>query len=246
MLNTQTRKQLNELNLPMFIETLDNNYDSYLKQQLDFTDILALLTDSELQYRHQRKIERLLKNAKFRYPSARIEDLEYNPQRKLPKDLIRHLCNSSWLDKKQNLLIFGATGCGKTWLSCALGVQACRMGYDTYFITAQQLLEQLGDALLDGSLNQLRRRLIKFKLLIIDDFALGNIDKQLAPLLLELIDQQSVNGSLMITSQFPIELWHEKFEDSTVADAILDRVINQAHKIQIAGDSMRKMAEILE
>lgn len=85
MLNLQTRKQLNELNLPMFIETLDNSYDSYLKQQLDFTDILALLTDSELQYRHQRKIERLLKNARFRYPSARIEDLEYKHNASYPK-----------------------------------------------------------------------------------------------------------------------------------------------------------------
>ena len=111
------------------------------------------------------------------------------------------------------------------------------------FITAHQLLEELSDALLDGSLIRLRRKLIKSRLLIIDDFALGHIDIQIAPLLLEIIDLQSMNGSLMITSQFSIEHWHDMFSDSTIADALLDRVINQAHIIELKGKSMRKMAD---
>lgn len=246
MLNTTLRKQLNELKLTSFTEMLDNNYDLYLKQGLSLHDILGLLSDAELQSRHQRRIERLINLAKFRYPSARLEELTYTPSRKLDKQIIQHLSTGSWLQKRQNLLIFGPTGTGKTWLSCALGIQACRQGYDTMFITAHQLLEQLSDALLDGSLIKLRRKLVKCRLLIIDDFALGQIDAQIAPLLLEIIDLQSMHGSLMITSQFSIEHWHDKFNDSTIADALLDRAINQAHIIELKGKSMRKVADILE
>ncbi len=156
--------------------------------------------------------------------------------------MINNLANGGWVQKQQNLLIFGATGTGKTWLSCAIGVQLCRLGYETLFITAHQLNEQLHDALLDGSLSRLRKRLIKPKVLIIDDFALSRIDMQVAPILLEIIDLQSKHGSLIMTSQFSIELWHDKFADKTIADAMIDRVINQAHIIEIKGDSMRKPA----
>ena len=246
MLNTTLRKQLNELKLTSFVELLDTNYELYLKQGLSFSEILSLLSDAEIQNRHQRRIERLIKAAKFRYPSARLENITYTPSRKLDKAIIQHLASGGWLEKKQNLLIFGATGTGKTWLSCAIGIQACRQGYETLFITAHQLLEELSDALLDGSLIKLRRKLIKSRLLIIDDFALGHIDIQIAPLLLEIIDLQSMNGSLMITSQFSIEHWHDKFSDSTIADALLDRVINQAHIIELKGKSMRKVADAFD
>ncbi len=242
MLNSSLRQQLNELKLTSFVEQLDTNYDLYLKQDLSFDEILTLLVDSEIQSRSQRKIDRLIKGAKFRYTSARLEDLDYTPKRKLSKKMINNLANGDWVQKQQNLLIFGATGTGKTWLSCAIGVQLCRLGYETLFITAHQLTEQLNDSLLDGSLSKLRKRLIKPKVLIIDDFALGQIDMQVAPILLEIIDLQSKHGSLIMTSQFTIDLWHDKFEDATVADAMLDRVINQAHIIEIKGDSMRKPA----
>lgn len=243
MLNSTLRNQLNELRLASFIELLETNSDLYIKQGLSFDEILTLLVDTELQKRHQKKIERFIRNAQFRYPSACLEDLNYSPKRKLNKNLISSLSSGNWLQKKQNLLIFGATGTGKTWLASALGVQSCRLGYDSMFLTANQLIEQLQDSLLDGTLNKLRRKLIKTRLLIIDDFALGQIDIQIAPLLLEIIDRQSIHGSLMITSQFSIELWHEKFDDSTIADALLDRIINQAHIIEIKGESMRKLAD---
>lgn len=246
MLNATLRNQLNELKLTSFVELLDTNYDLYLKQELSFEEILGILSDAEIQNRKQRRIERLINGAKFRYPSARLEDITYTPSRKLDKTTIQHLASGGWLQKKQNLLIFGATGTGKTWLSCALGVQSCRQGYETLFITAHQLLEQLGDALLDGSLVKLRRKLIKSCLLIIDDFALGQVDNQIAPLLLEVIDLQSMNGSLMITSQFSIEHWHDKFSDSTIADALLDRAINQAHIIELKGKSMRRVADTFD
>lgn len=240
MLNPTLRKQINELKLTSFIDMLDTNYDMYLKQELTFEEIFSLLVDAELQNRNQRRIERLIKNAKFRYPSARLEDLSYEPKRKLNKNSINNLANGNWVQKHQNLLIFGATGTGKTWLASALGIQYCRLGYDTLFITANQLIEQLQDSLLYGSLIKLRKKLIKQRLLIIDDFALSQMDNHIAPILLELIDLQSMHGSLMITSQFSIELWHDKFDDSTIADAILDRVINQAHIIEIKGNSLRK------
>ena len=246
MLDSTLRKQLNELKLTCFVDLLDTNYNLYLKQGLSFHETLGLLGDAELQLRHKRRIERLINSAKFRYPSARLENINYTPSRKLNKEIIQYLSTGSWLEKKQNLLIFGATGTGKTWLSCALGIQACRQSYDTLFITAHQLIEQLGDALLDGSLIKFRRKIVKSRLLIIDDFALGHIDAQIAPILLEIIDLQSMHGCLMITSQFSIEHWHDKFNDSTIADALLDRAINQAHIIELKGKSMRKVAETLD
>ena len=209
-------------------------------QCLSCEERLGLLIDAEASERDTRRIERLLKAGKLRYKEAVLENVDYHAGRKLDRQLLMTLADCSWVQRRQNLIITGATGTGKSWLACAFGVQACRLGFATYYTSATQLFEQLASARADGSLKNLRRHLTKLQLLIIDDWGLGGIDPTLGPVLLEIIDLQSVHGSLLLTSQFPVEKWYDQFNDPTVADAILDRIVHRAHELKLQGESMRK------
>lgn len=146
-----------------------------------------------------------------------------------------------WLRRRQNVIITGATGTGKTWLACALGNQACRQGMHTQYRIAAKLFEDISLSYADHSIPKLRRQLIHAELLIIDDLGIGGIDGQLGPFLLDVIDLQSQYGSLLITGQYPKEKWYDLFSDPTIADAILDRVLHKAHPIKLKGESMRRV-----
>lgn len=218
------------------------------KQQSEpkFTDMpfeqrLGLLIEQELLSKDARKIERLLKNAKLRYSQAVLEDIDYRNQRSLDPLQIQTLATGEWMRQKQNLILTGTTGTGKSWIACAFGQQACRRGLSTLYMTATRLFENLTVGMADGSLPKLRRQLISASLLIIDDVGIGGVPAQLGPILLEILDQQSMVGSLILTSQYPTNKWYELFEDATVADAILDRIVHRAHPIELKGESMRKL-----
>jgi len=185
-----------------------------------------------------RKIERLLKKAKFRYPQAVLEDIDYRNQRSLDPLQIQTLATGEWMRQKQNLIL---TGTGKSWIACAFGQQACRQGLGTLYMTATRLFENLTVGLADGSLPKLRRQLVSASLLIIDDVGIGGVPAQLGPILLKILDQQSMICSLILTSQYPTNKWYDLFVDSTVADAILDRIVHRAHPIELKGESMRKL-----
>lgn len=240
MLNNQTHQYLSSLGLNGMLRALELQQAQPESHRLSFEERLGILIDAEVSDRESRRIERFKRAAKLRQGRACLEDIDYHPNRKLDSSLIASLSNCDWIERHQNLILTGATGTGKSWMACAFGHQACRRNFSTYYTTATQLFEDLGRAQIDGSLPKLRRMLVRTQLLILDDLGIGGVDNNLGPILLDIIDQQSLKGALLITSQYPIKKWYDLFNDPTIADAILDRIVHQSHIIQLQGESLRK------
>ena len=210
-----------------------------LYQEQSFIERVSLLLTHEIDTRDQRKIERLVRQAKLRLP-GQLNQLIYSTKRNLDKAQIRSLSQSTWLSLHQNILITGATGCGKTYLACALGHEHCLQGKSVFYIRLKELLESLFLAQADGSYRKLLGKLIKYDLLILDDWGLEPLSAQQRSDLLELIDARYGYKSHIIISQLPQENWHEMIGESTHADAILDRLIHGAIKLNLKGESIRK------
>lgn len=240
MLNNLTKDKLRTIGLHGMVRALELQLEQPNIQSLSFDERIGMLADAELSDRENRRITKLLRSAKLRHISANIESIDYQPSRKLNQSLILTLADCSWIDRRQSLIFTGLTGTGKSWLACAFGNQACRRNYSTYYTTATQLFEDITKAQAECTLPRLRRSLIKTQLLILDDFGIGNVDQSLGPILLEIIDQQSAYGSILITSQFPTNKWHDFFNDPTIADAVMDRIIHHSQTFKLQGESMRK------
>ena len=238
---TTTTQKLIELGLHGMATALVKQQGEPGSTTMPFEQRLGLLLDEELVSRDNRRISRLLKQAKLRYSQAVLEDVDYRSSRGLDRLQIQTLAGGEWMRQKLNLILTGPTGTGKSWLACAFGQQACRQGIATYYTTATRLFEDLSVSQADGTLPRKRRQLSRMPLLIIDHLGIGGIDVQLGPILLDILDQQSMEGALIITSQYPPEKWYDLFGDPTVADAILDRVVHRAHAISLKGESMRKL-----
>ncbi|MDO9215605.1 MAG: IS21-like element helper ATPase IstB [Methylococcales bacterium] len=236
-----TPQKLAKLGLHGMVAALEKQQADPKYTDMPFEQRLALLVEQELFSKDARKIDRLLKKAKLRFGQAALEDIDYRNQRGLNSFQIQTLASGEWMRQKQNLILTGATGTGKSWIACAFGQQACRQGIGVLYMTATRLFESLTSSLADGSLPKIRRQLINTQLLIIDDLGIGGIQGQLGPVLLDILDNQSMIGSLILTSQYPINKWYDLFGDPTVADAILDRIIHRAHPIDLKGESMRKL-----
>ena len=239
MLSPITTQKLDRLGLRGMLRVLQQTRATDANK-LSFDERFGILLDAEITDRDGRRIERLVRAAKLRHTSAALEDVDYRPSRNLDHATFMSLANCQWIQQRQALILCGATGVGKSWLACALGKQACRNGLSTYYVTATQLFEDIRIAWAAGTIKKLKRSMSKIELLIIDDLGIGGIDVNLGPSLLEIIDLQSTAGALLITSQFPVESWYDLFNDSTVADAVLDRIVHRAHKINLAGESLRK------
>ncbi|KXJ01350.1 AAA family ATPase [Serratia marcescens] len=239
-LNTTTDKLLS-LGLQGMAAALVKQHTEPESLTLPFEHRLGLLLDEEISTRDNRRISRLLKGAKLRYNQAALEDVDYRSSRGLDRLQLQTLGTGDWMRHNQNLILTGPTGTGKSWLACAFGQQACRQGIATYYSTATHLFEELNIGILDGTLSKKRRQLSNIPLLIIDDLGIGGIDPKIGPILLEILDRQSMEGALIITSQYPPEKWYDLFGDPTIADAILDRVVHRAHQIALKGESMRKL-----
>ena len=209
----------------------------YMEQS--FEERLSLLLEYEITGREQRRIERLTKQAKFRL-RANLQEIDYHIERGLSKGKIRSLAQGEWLKQHHNLLITGATGCGKTYLSCALGYHYCQQEHSVYYFRLKELLEKLFMAQADGSYRKLISKLKGCELLILDDWGLEPLNAQQRSDLLEIIDGRYEFKSTMITSQLPVANWYEMIGESTHADAILDRLVHSAIKIELGGESMRK------
>lgn len=233
-------QQLNQLKLSGMRDALKlqtEQPNSYV--ELGFNERLTLLLDHEIIQRDNRRIERLTQQAKFRV-KAQLSELDFQSSRQINKAQIRSLAQGEWLRLHQNMLITGSTGCGKTYLACALGHNHCQQGESVYYFRLKELLEKMYLAQADGSYRKFINKISSANLLIIDDWGLEPLTVQNRSDLLELIDARYDTKSTLISSQLPVENWYEMIGESTHADAILDRLVHGSIKIDLRGESMRK------
>lgn len=240
MLTNQTNDILRALRLTGMAQAYQDQLANPTAQSLSFDDRLGLLVDAERSQREHRRLNRLLKRAKLKAPTACAEDIDFASHRGLDKRMVLDLLTCQWIERCQHLLITGLTGVGKTWLACALATEAARKGYAVIYKRLPRLLEELEIAHADGSLPELRDQLARAKLLILDDWGVAPISDRGRQDLLEVIDDRVPGASVLITSQMPVESWHEYLGEPTVADAIMDRIVHSAHKIVLKGESMRR------
>ncbi len=238
MLNQNALAQLKGLKLEGMAQAFEEQLIQPAMQALSFEERFGMVVDREVNHRDNQKLKRLLKNAKLKV-AACTEDIDYRTGRGLDKATMASLITCNWVRGGQNLLITGATGCGKTWLACALGNQACRQGLSVLYFRTPRLLEEMRISHGDGSYRKRLLQLAKTDLVIFDDWGLSPLGQIERSDLLEIIDDRT-RRSTLITSQLPVASWHEYIGEPTVADAILDRLVHSAHKIALAGESMRK------
>ena len=239
MLLEQTFIQLRELHLTGMATALEEQQAVPDVQDLAFEDRLALLLERETTVREDRRLTRLLRQAKLRLP-ATIEDLDFRTPRGLDRSVILRLASSDWIRRHQVVLITGATGTGKTYLACALAQAACRHGLSCRYIRLTRLIEDMALARADGSYPKLMNRLQKTDLLAIDDYGLAPLNQTERRDLLEVIEDRTGRRATLVASQLPLEHWHDVIGDATFADAILDRLVHHAHRITLTGASMRR------
>lgn len=208
--------------------------------ELDFEERLGLLVERQWLWKENRGLAMRLKNAQIKMSNASLEDLDYRPSRGLKRAQIDQLHASGWVDRHRNCMVTGPTGTGKTYLGSALAVQGCRDGYRTRFYHAPKLFRDLEVARADGSLPSMLKKLAKTRLLIVDDLGIATVSGKLYREFLEIVDDRQGQGSTVITSQFPVSQWHEIIGDATVADAILDRLVHNAYRLELKGESLRK------
>ena len=240
MLNEPTTEKLYELRLSTMAEAWRAQQIDPAASQLSFDERFALLVDAEHRARDNRRLKKLLKDAELRIPNACVEDVETASGRGLEKPTLRQLSTCSWIAEHHNVLITGPTGVGKSYLASALGQAACRKGLRVLYRRLPRLLEQLSLARADGTYVRTLAKIAKADLLVLDDLGLGTPKEAERHDLLEVLEDRYGKLSTVVTSQLPIAKWHEWIGDPTVADAVLDRLVHNAYKLELRGNSRRK------
>ena len=240
MLIEQTIEKLYTMKLNGMVDALKDQLQQPSSHELSFEDRITLLVDRQWIWKEERRMKRLLHNAHLKINGC-IEDIDYKSSRGLDKSVILSLASCDWITHAQNIIITGPTGVGKTYLACALGNRACRMGFSAFYIRLPSLFQEVAIARADGSYPKLMKKLLKAKVLILDDLGLAPMTAPERRDLLEVIEDRHGAASTIVTTQLPIEHWHENIRDSTIADAILDRLVHNAHKVNLKGESMRKL-----
>ena len=239
MLPQQTTELLHQLKLSAMAQALEEQRRTPDAVSLDFEDRLSLLLEREKMSRENKRLTRLLQLARLRH-SALVEDVNFRVKRGLDKSQFMRLVSCEWISQHGVLLITGPTGTGKSWLACALGHTACRSGLTVRYTRLPRLLQELAIARSDGSYARLLTQLAKTDLLILDDWGLAPVGDRERRDMLEMIEDRTGRRSTLITSQVPVEHWHELIGDATFGDAILDRIVHNAHRITLTGGSLRK------
>jgi DNA replication protein DnaC len=239
MLHHPTLDKLQTLRLTGMVKALREQMDLPELVRFSFEERLGLLVDRELTEREARRLTTRLRQAKLRL-SATLEDLDYQHPRGLEKAVMLTLASCQWIKDRRNVLITGPTGVGKTWVACAFGHQACREGYTALYLRLPRLFQELSIAKGDGRYPKLLASLAKTDLLLLDDWGLAVPSEENRHDLLELLEERHERRATLVTSQLPVEHWHEALGNPTLADAILDRLVHNAYKINLQGESMRK------
>lgn len=244
MLNHQTVQSLRDLRLPGMADAYTRQTQNPHLAALSFEERFGILVDAEMTARHNHRLSRLLRDAHLKV-RATPEEIDYHQARGADHGLLRSLSTGQWIANHHNLILTGPTGIGKTFIACALGTSACRMGLHVRYHRLSRLLQEIVMAKADGSYTKMVRSLLKADLLILDDWGLAPMSVPESRDLLDMIDDRFSVHSTCIISQIPVEHWHEQFVDSTVADAILDRLVHNAYQLNLRGESMRKVKSSL-
>lgn len=243
MLNTPTMERLGALRLAaMAAAWMEQQKDPKLSK-LAFDDRFGLLVEAEWSHRESRRTDRALRNARLRIGQACVEDIDCKPTRGLDRAQIRQLGSCRWIEEHHNVVITGATGTGKTYISCALAQAACRRGHRTLYRRAPRLLDELRLARASGELAKELKKLMRFDVLVIDDWAIAPLKADEREDLLEILEDRYDARSTIIASQLPTDKWHGFIGEPTIADAICDRVLHNAHRLVLKGPSRRKEAK---
>ena len=244
MLVQQSIEKLQQMKLHGMAEALIEQSEQPDMTELDFQERFSLLVDREWTYRENRRMTRLLQNAKLRL-QATIEDIDFTAPRGLDKSVILSLAQCQWVRRALNIIITGPTGAGKTYLACALAHRACREGLSALYVRLPTLFQQLAMARADGSYPRLMKRIGKVKVLVIDDWGIAPMAAAERRDLFEVIELRHGIASTIVATQLPVKEWHQNIRDPTIADAILDRIVHSAHRLKLKGDSMRKKQKSL-
>jgi len=238
-MNTDTVEKMRKMKFYGMLRAFKINLEAGKTEHYTADQMVEHLVDAEWDERHNRSIGRHITNARFRYKAA-VEQIIYGPERALDTNQIQRLAECEFINRKENILITGSTGIGKSYIASAIGHQACLLGYRTLYCNASKLFSLLKMAKGDGSYAKEISKIEKQQLLIIDDFGIQPLDAQSRSALMEIIEDRHSKASLIITAQVPVSKWHEVIGETTIADAILDRVVHGAHRIELFGESMRK------
>ena len=236
----QTMDKLNRMKLRAMEQEYRRQAELPASSALSFDERLAMMVDAEWLAKANKRLQRLLREANLREPSANLEDVNFDPKRNLDKATVARLADCAWVPEGRNLIVTGATGTGKTYLISAFGNAACRKNLKVRSLRVSRLLTDLAIGRGDGSYNRLLHDLKKPDMLILDDFGMASLDPVACRDFLEIVDDRHGRKSIAISAQLPVANWHSVFEDTTIADAVLDRLVNNAHRIELRGPSLRR------
>ena len=239
MLNEPTMDKLQTMKLYGMVDALRAQLATSEFHQLSFEERFALVVDQQWLWKQNRAFERRLQLAKLKQKAV-IEDINYQHPRGLDRKLFRTLASSEWVRQKLNLVFTGPTGVGKSWIGCALAQKACRDGFSVVHKKTSELFRELAIAQVDGSLGRMLVRLAQIDVLLLDDFAMAPLQDSERRDFLEVCDDRYQRRCLILTSQMPVSHWHEQIGDPTLADSILDRILHNAYRIELKGESLRK------
>lgn len=240
MINQATVEKMQQMKLSGMVRAFQATMETGLKAKFSADEMVAHLVDAEWEERHNRRLNRLLKSARFRY-QASMEQLDFSLPRDLDKNMMLRFSDCGWINKKQNIIITGPTGAGKSFIACALGHQACMQGFKAMYYNCSKLYAKLKLAQVDGSYLKQVERIQGQDVLILDDFGLEPLDGKTRLSLLEIMEDRHGRASTVISTQIPVAQWHQIIGDATIADAICDRLVHNTYRIELKGESVRKI-----